>query len=512
MRTRYIGALDQGTTSTRFLLFDHDGRIAGSHQLEHEQIYPRPGWVEHDPLELWQRTREVITGALRSAAIGPEAIEAVGVTNQRETTIVWNRSTGRPYHNAVVWQDTRTREICNALAGEIGPSEREKTGLPVSTYFSATKLKWLLDNVDGLRSAAERGEAAFGTVDSWLLWWLTGGPDHGVHVTDVTNASRTWLMDLSSLCWDDELLRLFDIPPRLLPEIRPSVEPGAYGSTTEDGPFGRCIPVAGALGDQQAALFGQSCFDPGETKNTYGTGCFLLSNTGRSPVASQHGLLTTVAYRIADAPAVYALEGAVAVAGALVQWIRDNLGLIGSSPEIERLASGAVDNGGVCFVPAFSGLFAPYWRSEARGLVIGLTHSTNRSHIARAALEATAFQTRDICRAMEDDTGRSVPVLKADGGMVANDLLMQFQADILDTPVEVPAVSETTALGACYAAGLATGFWSGTDELKRHWTADRRFESRMDEATRTELCGRWERAVRRSFDWLQPEPLQPEPL
>ncbi len=499
----YIGAIDQGTTSTRFLLFNRKGQIAASHQLEHRQIFPKPGWVEHDPMSIWENTQKVIKGAMQEAKVEPGEIDSIGITNQRETTVAWDPKTGKPYHNAIVWQDTRTKDICDELISEGGIDRfRDTTGLPISTYFSATKLSWLLRNVEGLREAADRGEVYFGNIDTWLLWWLTGGPNGGRHVTDVTNASRTLLLDLETLSWDTQMLKVFNIPPNVLPEIHPSVEPKSYGSTTADGPFGTVIPLTGVLGDQQAALFGQACYEPGEAKNTYGTGCFMLTNTGEKPIPSQYGLITTVAYRVGDSPAIYALEGSVAIAGALVQWFRDNLGLIKDSPEIEALAGQVPDNGGIYYVPAFSGLFAPYWRSNARGTVAGITHATNKAHLARAVLESTAFQTRDIFEAMQKDTGQDIPSLKVDGGMVANDLLMQFQADILDITVIVSSIAETTSLGACYAAGLATGFWKSPDELRENWASKKQYESRMSAERRGELCGFWKKAVERSMDWL----------
>jgi glycerol kinase len=503
MKKTYIGAIDQGTTSTRFLLFDKTGQITASHQVEHRQIFPEPGWVEHDPMSIWENTKKVISGTLQKAKIQPEEIDSIGITNQRETTVVWNPKTGKPYYNAIVWQDTRTKDICEELISEGGIDRfRQTTGLPVSTYFSATKLSWLLQNVEGLREAANRGEVYFGNIDTWLLWWLTGGPNKGRHVTDVTNASRTLLLDLETLSWDAEMLKVFDIPPNVLPEIRPSAEPKTYGSTTADGPFDAVIPLTGILGDQQAALFGQACYEPGEAKNTYGTGCFMLTNTGENPIPSQYGLITTVAYRVGDNPAAYALEGSVAIAGALVQWFRDNLGLIKDSPEIEAVAGQVQDNGGIYYVPAFSGLFAPYWKSSARGTITGITHATNKSHLARAVLESTAFQAWDIFEAMQKDTGQRIPSLKVDGGMVANDLLMQFQADILDIPVIVSSIAETTSLGACYAAGLATGFWKNPKELRENWASKKQYESQMSAEKRRELCSFWKKAVERSMDWL----------
>ncbi len=501
---RFVGAIDQGTTSTRFMIFDHAGNVVGVHQLEHRQIYPRPGWVEHDPLEIWEKTKAVIEGALKDSGTPSERLAAIGITNQRETTVIWDRNTGRPYHNAIVWQDTRTDEICAELAKEGGQDRfKRKAGLPLATYFSGPKIKWLLDNVPGLKEAAENGDAIFGNMDTWLIWNLTGGPNGGAHVTDVTNASRTMLMNLETLDWDEELLRTLGIPRQMLPEIKPSSVPEFYGLTTKNGPFGREIPVSGDLGDQQAALVGQACYEVGEAKNTYGTGCFLLLNTGTRPIFSNSGLLTTLAYRFGDEPPRYALEGSVAIAGALVQWLRDNLGIISSSPEVEDLAKSVQDNGGIYFVPAFSGLFAPYWRSDARGLIIGLTRYVNKGHIARAALEATAYQTREVLEAMEKDSGLRLKSLKVDGGMVRNELLMQFQADILGTRVVRPKVSETTSLGAAYAAGLAVGFWSGLDDLRSNWQEDKTWTPKMDTETREKLFAGWKKAVSRTFGWLE---------
>ncbi|HUV08917.1 MAG TPA: glycerol kinase GlpK [Spirochaetia bacterium] len=505
MKKKYIGALDQGTTSTRFLLFNRKGEAVSSHQLEHEQIYPQPGWVEHDPMAIWERAKQVIRGAFEKKGIPPSELEAMGITNQRETSVVWDRDTGKPYYNAIVWQDTRTRDICDGLSAEGGIDRfRKTTGLPISTYFSAPKLAWLFGNIPGLREASENGRACFGTIDTWLIWWLTGGPNGGRHVTDVTNASRTLLFNLESLGWDQDLLAVFDVPRPILPEVRPSIEPATFGTTTVEGFFPGPVPITGILGDQQAALFGQACFEPGESKNTYGTGCFMLTNTGERPVVSRHGLITTVAYKAGKQPARYALEGSVAIAGSLVQWFRDNLGLIGSSGEINDLASQVPDNGGIYFVPAFSGLFAPYWKADARGVIAGMTHSTNKGHLARAVLEATAFQTREIFDAMKLDSGRQIPSLKVDGGMVASELLMQFQADILGIPIIAPSTSETTALGACYAAGLGTGFWSGIEELKKNWTFRKKWEGEMSEEKKERIFRFWKKAVGRTFDWLEP--------
>lgn len=504
MAKRYVAAVDQGTTSTRFMIFDRDGGTVGRHQLEHRQIYPSPGWVEHDPMEIWARTREVITATLQKTGVQPKEIASVGVTNQRETTVIWNKHTGEPYYNAIVWQDTRTKSICDRLAEEGGQDRfRARVGLPLATYFSGPKIMWLLDHVDGLRAAAERGDAVFGNVDAWELWNLSGGPDGGIHVTDVTNASRTMLMDLETLEWDEEILKAMNIPRQMLPTIRPSSDPAIYGYTLADGPFGAAIPLCGALGDQQGALVGQTCYDPGEAKNTYGTGCFMLLNTGTERVSSESGLLSTLAYKIGDNDAVYALEGSIAIAGALVQWLRDNLGLFESSGHVEDLARKVEDSGGIYFVPAFSGLFAPYWRSDARGVIVGLTRYVTRYHIARAALEATAYQTREVLDAMEKDSGVPLQALKVDGGMVRNELLMQFQADILGVPVVRPVVTETTALGSAYASGLAVGFWDDVESLCQNWRADKTWEPEMEAAQREELYRGWKKAVKRTFDWIE---------
>lgn len=502
--TRYIGSVDQGTTSTRCIIFDRDGRIVGIHQKEHKQIFPRPGWVEHDPLEIWENTQIVIRGALSAAGLSGEALAAIGITNQRETTMVWNRHTGIPYGNAVVWQCTRTHEICKALMRNQGQNRfRDRTGLPVATYFSGPKIQWILDNVPEARIAAEAGDALFGTMETWLIWHLTGGPAGGAHVTDVTNASRTLLMNLYTLKWDPAILEIMRIPDAMLPRIVSSSDPGIWGWTRPDGPLGASVPVCGALGDQQAALVGQTCFETGEAKNTYGTGCFLLMNTGHTPVPSRQGLITTLAYQFGKSRPVYCLEGSIAVAGALVQWIRDNLGLITTAAEIESLAGTVADNGGVYFVPAFSGLFAPYWRADARGAMVGLTRYANKGHIARAVLEANAYQTRDIVEAMARDSGIALSHLKVDGGMVANELLMAFQADILNVPVIRPRISETTALGAAYAAGLAVGFWPDLESLRRNWAEDRRWRPAMDESTRERLYRQWKKAVERTFNWIE---------
>jgi glycerol kinase len=502
--SKFVAAIDQGTTSTRCILFDKKGAIAAQAQIEHKQIYPQPGWVEHDPVEIWKNTKEVATKALIEAGAHSRNIAAVGVTNQRETTLVWDRTTGKPFYNAIVWQDTRTRNICDNLSSEGGQNRfRQKTGLPLATYFSGPKLQWLLENIDGLRKAAERGEAVFGNIDTWLIWNLTGGTSGGSLVTDVTNASRTLLMDLETLEWDPEILDIFGIPTKMLPEIVSSSDPNTWGNTLEDGPFQGPVPICGDLGDQQAALVGQACFNPGDVKNTYGTGCFTLLNTGTDLVASKSGLITTVGYRFGSQPAVYALEGSIAVAGALVQWLRDNLGMIHKSSEVEDLACSVEDNGGIYFVPAFSGLFAPYWRSDARGIIAGLTRYITKGHIARAALEATAFQVREVLDAMCVDSGVETETLKADGGMVYNDTLMAFQADILGIPVIRPKISETTSLGAAYAAGLAVGFWEDLEELSANWEADKTWRPKMDPEKRQNMYKEWQKAVERTFGWLE---------
>ena len=491
----YIGAIDQGTTSTRFLVFDRKGRIVASAQKEHQQIYPQPGWVEHDPEEIWQRTREVIGEAMAQGQLKPTDLAAIGITNQRETTVLWNRHTGKPVANALVWQDMRVADSVSEFSRNGGPDRfRTKTGLPLATYFSALKIRWILDHVADARQQAEAGDLLFGNIDTFLTWHLTG-----LHLTDCTNASRTQLMNLQTLDWDGELLSAFGIPRQILPAIRSSSE--VYGPAKLEPVAG--VPIAGILGDQQAALVGQTCFAPGEAKNTYGTGCFLLMNTGKDIVQSKHGLLTTVAFQLHGQPAHYALEGSVAITGALVQWIRDNFGLIGTSPEIEGLAAKVEDNGGVYFVPAFSGLYAPYWKHNARGVIAGLTRYSNKSHLARAVLEATAFQTREVVEAMEKDSGVPLSVLRTDGGMVGNEMLMQFQADILDRTVVRPAVRETTALGAAYAAGLATGFYAGVDDLRAQWSVDHTWKPRMEAARREKMYGFWKKAVTRSFDWLE---------
>ncbi len=490
---KYVAAIDQGTTSTRCILFDHAGNIVAVDQKEHTQIYPQPGWVEHDALEIWERTQHVIRGALAKAEAEATDVAAIGITNQRETTLVWEKETGRPIYNAIVWQDTRTAEICNQLAEAGGQDRlRDKTGLPLATYFSGPKIKWILDNVPGARERAENGELLFGNMDTWLIWNLSG-----VHVTDVTNASRTLLMNLVTLDWDAEILALLGIPRAMLPRIASSSE--VYGQAR--GALGG-VPVAGDLGDQHAALFGQTCLQPGEAKNTYGTGCFMLMNTGETPVPSKNGLLTTLGYKIGAAKAVYALEGSIAITGALVQWLRDNLGIIEKSSDVETLAATVADSGGIYFVPAFSGLFAPYWRSDARGVIVGMTRYVNKGHIARAALEATAYQTREVLDAMEKDSGVKLTALKVDGGMVFNELLMQFQSDLVNVPVIRPKVAETTALGAAYAAGLAVGFWGSFDELRANWGKGKEWQPQMAAEKRESLYAGWKKAVTRTFDWL----------
>ena len=486
------------------MIFDRKAEVVASRQKEHQQIYPKPGWVEHDPMEIWERTQEVIRGAMEQAGFEAKNLAAIGITNQRETTLVWDKKTGKPYHNAIVWQDTRTSRISHELAEDGGQDRfRSKTGLPLSTYFSGPKLKWLLENVGGLRDTAEKGDAIFGNVDTWLIWQLTGGANGGAHITDVTNASRTMLMDLRSLDWDDGILEILGIPRKMLPEIRPSSDPSFYGKTIADGPVGGAVPVCGDLGDQQAALYGQTCYDAGEAKNTYGTGCFLLLNTGAEAVPSKSGLITTVGYQIGDRPTTYALEGSIAITGALIQWLRDNLGLIEKSSDIEKLAASVDDSGGIYIVPAFSGLFAPYWRTDARGVIVGLTRYINKGHIARAAIEATAYQSREVLEAMHKDSGVELKELKVDGGMVVNEQLMQFQADILGVPVVRPRVNETTALGAAYAAGLAVSFWSDESELRANWAEDKKWQPQMNEEKRGELYKGWLKAVERTFDWVE---------
>ena len=497
--TRYVGAIDQGTTSTRFIVFDRGGNIITSVQMEHRQIFPKPGWVEHDAMEIWQNTQEVAGAALARAGLGATDLAAVGITNQRETTVLWDRRSGKPLHNALVWQDTRVDQLVAQYAKDGGPNRfRAKTGLPLASYFSGLKLQWLLDSVPGARAKAQSGDLLFGNIDTWLLWNLTGGSAGGLHLTDVTNASRTQLMNLATLDWDAGLLEEFLIPRAVLPRIAASSE--VYGEARTPALAG--VPIAGILGDQQAALVGQACFRPGEAKNTYGTGCFLLMNTGEKPIASTAGLVTTVAYQMAQEKACYALEGSIAVTGALVQWLRDNLGLIGSSNEVEKLAGEVEDNGGVYFVPAFSGLYAPHWNERARGTIMGLTRYVTRAHIGRAVLEATAYQTREVLGAMEKDSSIRIPELRVDGGMVGNELLMQFQADILDIPVVRPKITETTALGAAYAAGLAVGYWRNREDLVSNWAVDKRWKPQMPQSRRSSLYGSWQKAVARSLDWL----------
>ncbi|MGR6902430.1 MULTISPECIES: glycerol kinase GlpK [Glutamicibacter] len=500
MSSKYVIAIDQGTTSSRAIVFNHAGEVISVGQLEHEQIFPQAGWVEHDATEIWNNVREVIGQALSKANLTRHDIEAVGITNQRETTVVWDKNTGEPVYNAIVWQDTRTQQIVDDLAADGGVDRyKDKVGLPLATYFAGTKIKWILDNVDNARQRAEAGDLLFGTTDTWVLWNLTGGTDGGVHVTDVTNASRTLFMDLRTRAWDEQILADFGVPASMLPEIRSSSE--VYG-TVHTNQLLRETPVAGILGDQQAATFGQAAFTPGSAKNTYGTGCFLIFNTGNEIVKSSNGLLTTMAYQLGDAEPVYALEGSIAVAGSLVQWLRDNIGMIATSAEIEDLAAQVEDNGGVYIVPAFSGLFAPYWRSEARGAIVGLTRYANKHHLARAALESTAFQTREVLDAVNADAADPLTELKVDGGMVANENLMQFQADILGVPVVRPKVTETTALGAAYAAGLAVGYWKDLGELESNWSEDKRWEPNLDPEERERKLRLWKKAVTRTFDWV----------
>lgn len=499
----FIAAIDQGTTSTRCMIFDHTGTEVGRHQLEHEQILPRAGWVEHNPFEIWERTAATLVSALNATGLQAADLAALGITNQRETTVVWNRRTGRPYHNAIVWQDTRTDRIAAGLQRDgRGEVIRHRSGLPPATYFSGGKLQWILENVSGVRADAERGEALFGTVDTWVLWNLTGGPRGGVHVTDVTNASRTMLMDLQTLDWDDELLSFFGIPRAMLPRIASSSSSEPHGVTQDSGPVGGSIPVTGILGDQQAAMVGQVCLAAGEAKNTYGTGNFLLLNTGEKIVRSDNGLLTTVCYRFDDADPVYALEGSIAVTGSAVQWLRDQLGIISGAAQSEALAREVADNGGVYFVPAFSGLFAPYWRADARGAIVGLSRFNTNAHLARATLEAICYQSRDVVDAMAADSGVHLAVLKVDGGITANDLCMQIQADVLGVEVVKPVVSETTALGAAYAAGLAVGFWSGPAELREHWREDKRWQPQWSAGQRATGYAGWRKAVERTLDWV----------
>lgn len=499
----FVGAIDQGTTSTRFMIFDHSGKEVGRHQLEHEQILPQAGWVEHDPVEIWERSVSVIQTALDNAKLSVEDLVAMGITNQRETTVVWDKNNGRPYYNAIVWQDTRTDRIASALERDgHGDTIRRKAGLPPATYFSGGKIKWILDNVDGVRAAADKGDAIFGNTDAWLTWNLTGGSDGGRHLTDVTNASRTMLMNLETLDWDDELLEIFDIPRSMLPEICSSSHAEAYGELSQPGEL-KGLKLTGVLGDQQAAMVGQVCLAPGEAKNTYGTGNFLLLNTGKELVRSENGLLSTVCYKFGDDDPVYALEGSIAVTGSAVQWLRDQLGIISDASEIEGLAEKVKDNGGMYFVPAFSGLYAPYWRSDARGAIVGLSRFNTSAHLARATLEGICYQSRDVSEAMEHDSGVHVEVLKVDGGVTANDLCMQMQADILGVPVSRPEVAETTALGSAYAAGLAVGFWSNTEEMRENWQESKRWEPQWDDDQRAAGYAGWKKAVERTLDWVE---------
>jgi glycerol kinase len=499
----FVAAIDQGTTSSRCMIFDHAGAEVGRHQLEHEQILPKAGWVEHDPVEIWERTASVLKSALNKTNLSATDLCALGITNQRETSLVWNKRTGRPYYNAIVWQDTRTDRIASALDRDgRGDVIRSKAGLPPATYFSGGKLQWILDNVDGVRAAAEKGDAIFGTTDSWVLWNLTGGVDGGVHATDATNASRTMLMNLETLDWDDELLSFFGVPRQMLPDIRSSSSPEPYGTTESGGPLAGEVPVTGILGDQQAAMVGQVCLDKGEAKNTYGTGNFLLLNTGEEIVRSEHGLLTTVCYRFGDAKPVYALEGSIAVTGSAVQWLRDQLGIISGAAQSEALARQVDDNGGVYFVPAFSGLFAPYWRSDARGAIVGLSRFNTNAHLARATLEAICYQSRDVVDAMEADSGVHLEVLKVDGGITANDLCMQIQADVLGVDVVKPVVAETTALGAAYAAGLAVGYWANPADLRSNWQEGKRWSPSWSDDQRAAGYDGWKKAVQRTLDWV----------
>jgi len=499
---QYVVAVDQGTTSTRAMIFNHEGRVVASDQKEHEQIFPRAGWVEHDAIEIWENTRSVTAGALAKADLTTADVVAVGITNQRETALVWDKTTGKPVYNAIVWQDTRTDAICRQLGDLGGGAERykDKVGLPLATYFSGPKVRWILDNVEGAREKAEAGDLVFGNMDTWLVWNMTGGVNGGLHITEPTNASRTLMMDLSTLSWDEEIAGEMGIPVSMLPEIKSSSQ--VYGTVREGGVLAG-VEIAGILGDQQAATFGQACLSVGEAKNTYGTGNFMLLNTGTEQVPSKNGLLTTVGYKIGDDETIYALEGSIAVTGSLVQWVRDNLGLIDAAPEIETLAATVEDNGGCYFVPAFSGLFAPYWRSDARGAIVGLTRYVNKGHIARAVLESTAYQTREVLEAMNADSGVDLTALKVDGGMTANETLMQFQADILGVPVIRPVVPETTALGAAYAAGLAVGFWETEDDIRTNWAEDKRWEPQMDRAAADKLYARWKKAVTKTFDWVE---------
>lgn len=508
MSKKYVVAIDQGTTSTRCMVFDEKGLPVCSHQMEHAQIYPKPGWVEHDAMEIWSRTKDVIRGALEKGEIDPNEIASIGITNQRETTVVWEKATGKPIYNAIVWQCMRTQDFCAEWQKVPGWEQsrtgegkvKDITGLLISPYFSGTKIKWILDNVPGARDRAAKGEILFGNIDTWLIWNLTGGPDGGVHVTDVSNASRTLLMDIKTLQWSEEMASFLDVPLAMMPKIMPSS--CVYGHTRADGPFGAEIPVAGDLGDQQAALFGQACFGKGDTKNTYGTGCFMLMNIGETPSPSKNGLLTTAAYSLEEGKCVYALEGSIAITGAAVQWLRDNLRLFDEAPDSEYFASKVEDSGGIYFVPAFSGLYAPYWDMSARGAIVGLTRYIRKEHIVRATLESICYQTRDVVEAMNKDSGVSLAELKVDGGAVKNDLLMQMQADILGSKVVRPQVNETTALGAAYAAGLAVGFWKSTDELKEHWAEDRRFDPLMSKERREEAYAGWKKAISKAQNWI----------
>lgn len=501
MEKKYIAAIDQGTTSTRFVIFDKNSKVISSSQMEHAQIFPRPGWVEHDPEEIISNIYKVMKDALEKASIDPKSLSSIGVTNQRETVVIWDKTTGKPLYNAIVWQDTRTGDLCRSLEKEFGiNSFREKTGLPIATYFSGPKIKWLIDNIEKIRESVIKGNALAGTIDSWIIWNLTGGCSGGVHITDVTNASRTLLMNLHSLSWDDEMLKKIGVPSSILPEIRSSSE--IYGYIA-DGLTCEGLPISGALGDQQAALFGQTCFAPGEAKNTYGTGCFLLLNTGGRIVQSKHGMLTTLAYKIGDSDPVYALEGSIAIAGSLVQWLRDNFGLIRTAQDIENLAATVDDSGGIYIVPAFSGLFAPRWRSDARGIIVGLTHYINKGHMARSVLEASAFQTREIFDAMKEDSGIELKNLRVDGGMTANSILMQFQADILEKEVVAPEMPETTVLGAAYAAGLSSGFWDNIESLRSNWKPGQKWTPNMENSKVKKLYSGWLKAVEKSYDWAE---------
>ena len=500
---KYVATIDQGTTGTRCMIFSKDGKVISSAYEEHHQLYPKPGWVEHDPLEIWEKTKRVIKSALLPKEIKPDEIAGIGITNQRETTIIWDPHTGKPLYNALVWQDTRTREICQAMADKgLEKVVRDKTGLVINTYFSGPKIKWLLENVPGVKEKAKGGNAIFGNIDTWIIWNLTGGPDGGAHITDYTNASRTMLMNLKTLDWDDELLKEMNIPREMIPDIRPSSDKNIYGYTKKEGPFGAVIPVCGDLGDQQGALFGQTCFEIGETKNTYGTGCFLVQNTGTTPVKSKSGLLTTVAYGLEEGKATYALEGSIAITGAAIQWLRDNLGLIKSASETEKIAQSVEDAGGIYFVPAFSGLFAPYWDMYARGVIVGLTRFITKEHIVRATLESICYQTKDVVNAMYADSGIKLTSLKVDGGASKNNFLMQLQSDILGVTCMRPPVEETSALGSAYCAGLATGLWDNLDELKKNWRIDKKFEPKWDEQKREQGYKGWRKAIERTRDWL----------